>query len=115
MKIFPAEYQAIIAYVTYSQVLKGPEYMDIADQLEIHAKQELEHALAIARALAHTFCQAAATSRRNRSTDTCKLPVWLVKYVAASRTSAAALFVSPIAALVSKMFRATFLVEEAAL
>ena len=69
------EYQAIIAYVTYSQVLKGPEYMDIADQLEIHAKQELEHALAIARALAHTFCQAAATSRRNRSTDTCKLPV----------------------------------------
>jgi hypothetical protein len=49
--------------------------MDIADQLEIHAKQELEHALAIARALAHTFCQAAATSRRNRSTDTCKLPV----------------------------------------
>jgi bacterioferritin len=43
------EYQAIIAYVTYSQVLKGPEYMDIANQLEIHAKQELEHALAIAR------------------------------------------------------------------
>jgi bacterioferritin len=43
------EYQAIIAYVNYSQVLKGPEYMDIANQLELHAKQELEHALAIAR------------------------------------------------------------------
>lgn len=43
------EYQAIIAYVVYSQVLKGAEYMDIADQLEIHAKQELDHALAIAR------------------------------------------------------------------
>src|ERR1700742_5082838 len=43
------EYQAIIAYVNYSQVLKGAEYMDIADQLEIHAKQELDHALAIAR------------------------------------------------------------------
>jgi hypothetical protein len=31
------EYQAIIAYVVYSQVLKGAEYMDIAAQLEIHA------------------------------------------------------------------------------
>ena len=44
------EYQAIIAYVVYSQVLKGAEYMDIADQLEIHAKQELDHALMISRA-----------------------------------------------------------------
>ena len=43
------EYQAIISYVIYSQVLKGAEYMNIADQLEIHAKQELDHALAIAR------------------------------------------------------------------
>ena len=39
------EYQAIIAYVVYSQVLTGAEYMDIAAQLEIHAKQELDHAL----------------------------------------------------------------------
>ena len=46
---FGREDQAIIAYVVYSQVLKGAEYMDIADQLEIHAKQELDHALAIAR------------------------------------------------------------------
>jgi bacterioferritin len=43
------EYQAIIAYVVYSQVLSGAEYMDIAKQLEIHAKQELDHALALAR------------------------------------------------------------------
>ena len=43
------EYQAIIAYVVYSQVLKGAAYMDIADQLEIHAKQELDHALMISR------------------------------------------------------------------
>jgi len=43
------EYQAIIAYVIYSQVLKGAEYMSIADQLEIHAKQELDHALIISR------------------------------------------------------------------
>jgi bacterioferritin len=41
------EYQAIIAYVVYSQVLKGAEYMSIAGQLEIHAHQELEHALII--------------------------------------------------------------------
>lgn len=43
------EYQAIIAYVVYSQVLKGPQYMNVADQLELHAKQELGHALIIAR------------------------------------------------------------------
>src|SRR5688500_14845232 len=35
------EYQAIIAYVTYSQVLKGAEYMAIAAELEVHAGQEL--------------------------------------------------------------------------
>ena len=43
------EYQAIIAYVVYSQVLSGAQYMDIADQLEIHAKQELDHALTLSR------------------------------------------------------------------
>ena len=43
------EYQAIIAYVVYSQVLKGAEYMSIADQLEIHAQEELKHALIISR------------------------------------------------------------------
>src|ERR1700726_2570041 len=43
------EYQAIISYVVYSQVLKGAEYMSIADQLEIHAGQELQHALTLLR------------------------------------------------------------------
>jgi len=43
------EYQAIIAYVIYSQVLKGAEYMTIAKELEAHAKQELDHALTIAK------------------------------------------------------------------
>jgi bacterioferritin len=42
------EYQAIIAYVNYSQVLKGAAYMNIADELAVHAKEELDHALAIA-------------------------------------------------------------------
>jgi bacterioferritin len=43
------EYQAIIAYVNYSQVLKGAAYMAIARELESHAKEELEHALIIAK------------------------------------------------------------------
>src|SRR4029079_6804827 len=43
------EYQAIIAYVVYSQVLKGAEYMNIADELEKHAGEELQHALIIAK------------------------------------------------------------------
>jgi len=42
------EYQAIVAYVVYSQVLKGAQYMKIADELKIHASDELEHALTIA-------------------------------------------------------------------
>src|SRR3989475_9093337 len=42
------EYQAIIAYVVYSQVIKGAQYMAIAEELTKHAKQELEHALIIA-------------------------------------------------------------------
>lgn len=43
------EYQAIIAYVVYSQVLKGAEYMSIAKELEVHAKEELEHALIVSK------------------------------------------------------------------
>lgn len=43
------EYQAIISYVIYSQVLKGAEYMSIAAELEKHAGEELSHALIIAK------------------------------------------------------------------
>jgi bacterioferritin len=43
------EYQAIIAYVVYSQVLKGAEYMNIAKELEVHAGEELAHAITIAK------------------------------------------------------------------
>lgn len=42
------EYQAIIAYVVYSQVLKGAEYMAIAAELEKHAAEELGHAILVA-------------------------------------------------------------------
>ena len=41
------EYQAIISYVVYSQVLKGAEFMNIAAELEKHAAEELAHALMI--------------------------------------------------------------------
>jgi bacterioferritin len=43
------EYQAIIAYVVYSQVLKGAQYMNIATELEKHAGEELQHALIVAK------------------------------------------------------------------
>ena len=41
------EYQAIISYVVYSQVLKGAEYMNVAGELEVHAGEELKHALTL--------------------------------------------------------------------
>jgi len=43
------EYQAIIAYVVYSQVLKKAEYMAIARELEVHAGEELSHALILSK------------------------------------------------------------------
>ena len=43
------EYQAIISYVVYSRLLKGAQYMNIAAELEIHAGQELQHAVMIAK------------------------------------------------------------------
>jgi bacterioferritin len=42
------EYQAIISYVIYSQVLKGAQYMNIAKELEVHAGEELAHAIILA-------------------------------------------------------------------
>ena len=42
------EFQAIIAYVNYSQVLKGAAYMNIADELAVHAAEELSHAIILA-------------------------------------------------------------------
>src|ERR1700689_1822261 len=43
------EYQAIIAYTVYSQTLKGAPYTDIARELELHAGEELQHAIKIAK------------------------------------------------------------------
>ncbi len=56
------EYQAIIAYVVYSQALKGAQYMSIADELEIHAKEELQHALTVAKHIDYLGGTISATS-----------------------------------------------------
>src|SRR5215467_7183939 len=61
------EYQAIIGYVVYSQVLSGAQYMDIANQLEIHAKQELDHALIIARQIDYLGKMPAVTPKPVRT------------------------------------------------
>lgn len=57
------EYQAIIAYTVYSQALKGAQYMSIAAQLEIHAAEELKHALTIARQIDYLGAMPNATPR----------------------------------------------------
>jgi bacterioferritin len=43
------EYQAIIAYIVYSQTMKGAKFQHIAKELEVHASEELDHAIKIAK------------------------------------------------------------------
>jgi bacterioferritin len=66
------EYQAIISYVVYSQVLSGAAYMDIADQLEIHAKQELDHALTLSRQIDYLGKMPAVTPKPVRTSKDAK-------------------------------------------
>jgi bacterioferritin len=66
---FAREYRAIIAYVVYSQVLKGPEFMSIADQLEIHAQEELKHALILSRQIDHLGKMPSVTPKAVRTSD----------------------------------------------
>lgn len=63
------EYQAIIAYVIYSQVLKGAEYMNIAGELEVHAGQELAHALTIAKHIDYLGGMPTATPKPVKTSD----------------------------------------------
>lgn len=63
------EYQAIIAYVNYSQVLKGAAYMNIADELEVHAKEELKHALKIANAVDYLGGMPSATPKLVKTSE----------------------------------------------
>jgi bacterioferritin len=63
------EYQAIIAYVVYSQAIKGAEYMQIAKELEVHAAEELAHALTIARQIDYLGGDIAATPKPVKTSD----------------------------------------------
>src|SRR2546423_9018901 len=63
------EYQAIIAYVVYSQVLKGAQYMNIAEELEVHAGEELKHALIIAKQIDYLGGQPAVTPLPVKTSD----------------------------------------------
>jgi bacterioferritin len=63
------EYQAIIAYVVYSQVLKGAEFMSIAEPLQAHAKEELDHALKISRQVDYLGKMPTVTPKPVRTSD----------------------------------------------
>ena len=63
------EYQAIIAYVVYSQSLKGAQYMAIARELEKHAGEELAHALTIAKHIDYLGGTPVAQSLPVKETD----------------------------------------------
>ena len=66
------EYQAIIAYVVYSQVLKGAEYMAISKELETHAKQELQHAMTVSKHIDYLGGMPTVTPLPVKSTEEAK-------------------------------------------
>jgi len=63
------EYQAIIAYVVYSQVLKGAQYMNIAGELAVHAREELAHAMTIAKQIDYLGGMPTATPKEVKLSD----------------------------------------------
>jgi bacterioferritin len=63
------EYQAIIGYVVYSQVLKGAEFMNIAGELEKHAAEELSHALIIAKQIDYLGGMPAVEAKTVRTSE----------------------------------------------
>jgi len=63
------EYQAIIAYTVYSQVLKGAAYTDIARELEAHAGEELAHAIKIAKQIDYLGGMPAVTPKPVKTSD----------------------------------------------
>ena len=66
------EYQAIISYVVYSQVLKGAEYMNIAGELENHAGEELSHALKISNLIDYLGGMPTVTPKPVRTSEKAK-------------------------------------------
>ena len=63
------EYQAIIAYVVYSQVIKGAAYMNIAAELEVHAGEELSHAITLANQIDYLGGMPNVTPRPVKTSD----------------------------------------------
>lgn len=63
------EYQAVIAYVVYSQVMKGAEYMNIAAELEVHAGEELQHAIKIAKQIDYLGGKPTVQAKAVRTSD----------------------------------------------
>src|SRR6202789_486120 len=63
------EYQAIIAYTVYSQVLKGAAYTDIARELEAHAGEELAHAIKIAKQIDYLGGMPGVTPKPVKTSD----------------------------------------------
>src|SRR5262245_4360321 len=63
------EYQAIIAYVVYSQVLKGAQYMSIAAELEKHAHEELAHALIVSKQIDYLGGMPTVSSRPVKTSE----------------------------------------------
>ena len=70
------EYQAIITYTVYSQVIKGAAYTDIARELELHAAEELQHAIKIAKQIDYLGGMPAVTPK---SVKTSKDPVEMLR------------------------------------
>src|SRR5271168_4377268 len=66
------EYQAIIAYVVYSQVLKGAQYMNIASELETHAGEELQHALTLAKQIDYLGGMPTTTAKPVKTSEDAK-------------------------------------------
>ncbi len=63
------EYQAIIAYVVYSQVIKGAKFMSIATELEKHAGEELQHALTLSKQIDYLGGEPTTTPKPVRTSD----------------------------------------------
>ncbi len=63
------EYQAVIAYTVYSNVLTGAQWMKIAAELRLHAAEELEHAMIIADQIDYLGGQPTATPKPVKLSD----------------------------------------------
>lgn len=63
------EYQAIISYVVYSQAIKGAQFMNIADELAVHATEELQHALIIAKQIDYLGAEITTVPKPVKTSD----------------------------------------------